>query len=155
MDKDYFWIADAGAAVPNRERYKRGWTGLLGAVPDVLAGLNGGLATVDSNNYIAGIQGAKNTLDDMTDITAAEVNAEVVDALNVDTYAEPGQGNPPATATLTQKIGYMFKFWRNKNTRDSAGQMSIYNDTGNVVDQKATATDDGTTFTKTEYESGP
>ena len=34
---------------------------------------------------------------------ATAINAEVVDALNVDTYAEPGQGNPAATTTLVEK----------------------------------------------------
>lgn len=152
--KSYFWKIDGGAAIPNRERYKRGWSWFAGPIPDAQAGTNGGIATVNANNYIAGMQGTKNTLDDMTDITAAEVNAEVVDALSVDTYAEPGQGAPPATTTLVQKIGYLFKFFRNKNTRN-ADTIEIYNDAGNVVDHKATISDDGSTFQKGEYGTGP
>ena len=155
--KNYYWKMDAGAAVPNRERYRRGWTGLLGAVPDAQAGINGGLPTVDANDYIAGIQGTKNVLDNLNDLSAAQVNAEMVDTLNVDTYAEPGQGTPPATTTLVQKIGYIFKFWRNKNKRSSgeAASMDIYNAAGDTVDQKSSILDDGTTFEKGEYESGP
>lgn len=184
--KSYFWKIDGGAGIPNRERYKRGWSWFAGPIPDAQAGTNGGLASVDGNNYIAGIQGTKNVLDDLNDLSAAQVNAEadtalsdydpptraemdsghallatpaqvnteVVDALNIDTYAEPGQGAPPATTTLAQKIGYLFKFFRNKNTRN-ADTIEIYNDTGNVVDHKASISDDGSTFQKGEYETGP
>lgn len=152
--KNYYWKIDGGAAIPNRERYKRGWSWFAGPIPDAQAGTNGGMATVNANNYIAGMQGTKNTLDDMTDITAAEINAEVVDALNVDTYAEPGQGAPPATTTLVNKIGYLFKFFRNKNTRNDS-TIEIYNDAGNVVDHKALISDDNVTFIKGKYETGP
>jgi hypothetical protein len=78
----------------------------------------------------------------------------VVDALNVDTYAEPGQGTPAATTTLATKIGYLYKAWRNRHTQ-TASTYSLYNDDGTTVDQKATVSDNGTTFDKTETESGP
>jgi len=52
------------------------------ALPDAAAAGAGGLATVDVNNRIAGIQGAKNTLDDLNDLSAAQVNAEVDTALS-------------------------------------------------------------------------
>ena len=152
--KNYFWVADAGATVPNRERYRRGWTGLAGAIPDAQAGVTGGLAIVDSNNYIAGIQGTKNTLDDMTDISSAQVNAEIVDCLNVDTYDEPGQGTPSAIASLAYKIGFLYKRLINRYT-ETDGQGSIHNNAGDTVDHKTTISDDGTMFTKGKYESGP
>lgn len=57
-----------------------------GAVPAFVAGSAGGLATVDANNYIAGIQGTKNQLDDLNDIAAGSqmdlVNAPNATALN-------------------------------------------------------------------------
>jgi hypothetical protein len=84
----------------------------------------------------------------------ASVNAEVVDALNTDTYAEPGQGAPGATISLAAKIGYLYKSWRNKKTQ-TATTRSIYDDAGTTVDQKATDSDDGTTFTKGELGTGP
>lgn len=84
----------------------------------------------------------------------ADVNAEVVDALAVDTYAEPGQAAPPATTTLAVKIGYQYKAMRNKKTQ-TATQFSLYNDAGDTVDQKSTTSDDGTTFTQGEIGSGP
>lgn len=84
----------------------------------------------------------------------ADVNAEVVDALNVDTYAEPGQGAPAATASLAAKIGYLFKGWRNKVTQD-ATTYKLFADDATTVDQKATIADDGATLTRGEIASGP
>jgi hypothetical protein len=89
-----------------------------------------------------------------TRATPAQVNAEMVDALNVDTYAEPGQGAPPATASLATKINYLFKGWRNRKSQ-SATEQKLFNDDGVTVDQKATVSDDGTTLTVGEQASGP
>ena len=90
----------------------------------------------------------------LNDLSAAQVNAEVVDALATDTYAEPGQGAPAATASLAAKINYLYKSWRNKKTQTSTTR-SLYNDAGDTVDQKATDSDDSTTFTKGELGTGP
>lgn len=90
----------------------------------------------------------------MNDLSAAEVNAEVVDALNVDTYAEPGQGNPPATATLVQKVGYLYKAWRNKKDQSSS-LYQLYADDTSTVDQKASVSDSGGTTTVGEVVTGP
>jgi hypothetical protein len=84
----------------------------------------------------------------------AEINAQVVDALATDTYAEPGQGAPAATASLKDKIGYLYKNWRNKKTQD-ATTFELYNDAAAVVDQKAAVSDDGTDATKGEIGTGP
>ena len=84
----------------------------------------------------------------------ADVNTEVVDCLNVDTYAEPGQEAPAATNTLVKKIGYLFKFLRNK-IRTTASQISIYNDAGDTVDQKSAISDDATNFDRGEFGTGP
>ena len=90
----------------------------------------------------------------LNDLSAAEVNAEVVDALNVDTYAEPSQGAPAATASIAAKINYLYKAWRNKSTQ-TATAYSLYDDAGSTVDQKATVSDDGTTLTSGEIGTGP
>ena len=57
-------------------------TRVLLALPAVAPAANGGLGTVDANNYIAGIAGTKNQLDDLNDLSAAQVNAEVDTALD-------------------------------------------------------------------------
>jgi len=89
-----------------------------------------------------------------TRATPAQVNAEVVDALATDTYVEPGQGAPAATTTLAAKVNYIYKFARNK-IEQTNNTLSIYNDAGNVVDQKAAVSDDNTTYTRAEIGSGP
>lgn len=113
-----------------------------------------GAGELDTNSgLIAGIAGTKNTLDDLNDLSAVDVNSEVVDALNTDTYAEPGQENPGATVSLATKINYLYKAWRNKKTQ-TATTFSLFNDAGTTVDQKSTVSDDGTA-TIEEMVTGP
>ncbi len=86
--------------------------------------------------------------------TAAEVNAEVLDVMNVDTFAEPAQGAPGATISLVAKIGYLMKNWRNKKLT-TATQESLLNDDAVTVDHKSVLSDNGVTFSKGEVETGP
>ena len=116
--------------------------GTTNPLPNAAAGAAGGLPT-DSTGKTS-----------FNDITAANVNTEVVDALNVDTYAEPSQGTPGATITLAAKINYLYKAWRNKSTQTSS-TYSLFNDDAATVDHKATVSDDGTTATKGEVATGP
>jgi len=90
----------------------------------------------------------------LSTLNAAQVNAEVVDALATDTYAEPGQGAPAAAASLAAKIGYLYKAFRNKSTQTST-MYRLYADDGATIDQKATVSDDGTTFIREEVTTGP
>ena len=83
-----------------------------------------------------------------------DVNAEVVDALATDTYAEPGQEAPAATNTLAVKIGYLFKFLRNRLTQ-TATELKVYADDATTVDQKSTVSDDATTYDRGEIGTGP
>ena len=85
--------------------------------------------------------------------TASEINAEVVDALSTDTYAEPGQGNPAATTSIAAKVGYLYKAWRNKSEQDSS-EYRLYNDNESTVGQKAAVSDDSSTFTRGEMSTG-
>lgn len=71
-----------------------------------------------------------------------------------DASGEPGQGAPPVSATLIQKIGYLYKNWRNKGTQTTT-EHDLFADDASTVDQKATVSDAGGTFTKGEIESGP
>lgn len=84
----------------------------------------------------------------------ASVNAEMVDCLNVDTYAEPSQGAPAATATIAAKLGWLFAAWRNKKTQTASEQKLFADDTTTVL-AKASASDDGTTLTIGEFATGP
>lgn len=136
--------------------------------------LSSGAITVGTNNDKTGysISGTITTLDaldtaqdsqhsttqsaisSLNDLSAAQVNAEVVDALATDTYAEPGQGAPASTTTIAAKINYLYKAWRNKSEQTST-TYSLYDDAGSTVDQKATVSDNGTTASKGEIVTGP
>lgn len=84
----------------------------------------------------------------------ADVNAEVVDCLNVDTYAEPGQEAPPATTTFVKKIGYLYKVFRNRKNQ-TGSLWELFGDDGVTVHQKRTVSDDGTTTDVQEIVTGP
>lgn len=75
-------------------------------------------------------------------------------ALLDDPRGEPGQGAPPVNPDLATKIDYLYKAWRNRSTQ-TATTYSLYADDGTTVDQKATVSDDGTTYVKGEIATGP
>ena len=90
----------------------------------------------------------------LENVSAAEVKTQVVDALTVDTYAEPGQTAPPATTTILGRLQWIYKAWRNK-VDQSGSQYKLYNDAGDTVDNKSALTDDDTVFQKGKVGSGP
>lgn len=85
----------------------------------------------------------------LNDISAADVNAQVLDVLNTDTFAEPS-GVPAATATLVAKIGWIAALSRNKFTQTATTQ-TLRNDadSGNIA--TSTHSDDSTTYTREEW----
>lgn len=118
---------------------------VVGSVGSVAGAVVGAVGSVAGN--VVGSVGSLATQ------AKADVNAEVVDVLNTDTFAEPGQGAPGATITLAAKIGYMYKAWRNKVTQ-TATTYTLFADNTTTTDQKATVSDDATTFTKGEIGTG-
>jgi hypothetical protein len=109
--------------------------------------LTGAVSATNASNDIRGIGS-------FTTAGKAEINAEIVDCLNVDTYAEIGQETPAATNTIRKMLAYLFKAFRNKKLQ-TASQYSLLNDDAATVDQKATVTSDGTTVTIGEITTGP
>lgn len=85
---------------------------------------------------------------------AGGLNLDTILSLLDDARGEPGQGAPPVNPDLPTKIDYLYKAWRNKVT-ETATQYSLYADDASTVDQKATVSDDGTTYTKGEIATGP
>lgn len=83
----------------------------------------------------------------LNDLSAAEVNTEVVDALNVDAYGEP-TGVPAVSASIQEKLGRLYMVMRNKEAT-TASKHTIYDDSG-TAEWEYDVSDDGTTFTKTE-----
>ena len=80
--------------------------------------------------------------------TPAQVNAEVVDVLSVDTFAELS-APPAATSSLKDKITWLFMYARNKVTQTALARTLYRDDTTTVAGTSATS-DNGTTFTKGE-----
>lgn len=99
---------------------------------------------VDTDTTIPGLIAALN------DISTAEVNAQVVDALATDTYAEP-TGVPGATVALATKIGYLYMALRNQVTV-TATKKTFFDDSG-AAEWEKDLSDDGTTYTETEGNS--
>lgn len=85
----------------------------------------------------------------LSTLTAANVNAEVLDVLTVDTFAEPASV-PAATASLKDKLGYVAALARNK-IEQTATTQSLKADNGTTDIATATVSDDGTTLTRAEW----
>jgi len=109
-------------------------------VTATIAGTAGYLAKVWSSTEIGASELDSDSL--------AAVNAQVVDALSVDTYAEL-TAPPAATSSLKDKLTWLFMYARNKVTQ-TATQRKLYRDDGTTVAGTSGTTDDGTTFTKGE-----
>lgn len=125
-------------------------TGAVGSVTGAVASVTGAVGSV-TGNVGGNVTGSVGSLAAQA---KADVNAEVVDALDVDTYAQPGQGTPAATNTIRTMLSYLFKAWRNR-TDQTATEYRLFNDDAATVDQKATASDNGTTASRGEVATGP
>ena len=106
--------------------------------------------TIDTNLDMRGTDDALLAADYTDPPSVAAINAEIVDALSVDTYAEPTTV-PPATATIAQKIGWLFALARNKITQ-SATTQTLRNDADNANIGTSSVSDDGTTTTRGEWQ---
>ncbi len=80
-------------------------------------------------------------------ISPAEVNAEMVDVLSVDSYAEP-TGAPGVANSLAGKIGYLYMALRNKMTVTATDK--TFHDNGGNAEWSKSLSDDGTTYTEGE-----
>lgn len=82
------------------------------------------------------------------------VNTEVLDVLNVDTFAEIGQETPAATQTIRKMLAYMYKLSRNRLTSTSS-TINVFNDDGTTVGQKSTHSNVSGTYDRGEFTTGP
>ena len=79
----------------------------------------------------------------------AEIKAQIVAALNTDTYAE-SSAVPAATATLVAKIAWLATLARNKITQTATTQL-VRNDADGATVGTSTVSDDGTTTTRGKF----
>lgn len=85
------------------------------------------------------------------DLSAADVNAEVLDVMRTDTFSEPPKGAPPFVTSMGEKLDYLYKAWRNEKDQ-SPTEWSLYNAGATVVDQRAGMSHNGGTDTTTKGE---
>jgi hypothetical protein len=86
----------------------------------------------------------------LENISAAQVNAEVLDVLNVDTFSELASV-PNAAATITQILRWLYALSRNKMTQ-TATTTTLRNDADDgTIATSSSLSDDGTTFTRPEW----
>ena len=132
-----------------------------GIVANITGNLSGSVGSVTGNvggdvvGSVASVTGnVSGSIGSLATQAKADVNAEVLDVLNVDTFAEPGQGSPSATNSIIEKIRYIYKWMRNK--KDNNGTTNrFYADDGTTVDQKQTTAESGGTVTVGEITTGP
>lgn len=67
---------------------------------------------------------------------------------------DPSTGSPSSLTNTNNKINYLYKAWKNKTTQTNS-TYSLYREDGLVVEQKATVTDNGSTFTRNAITTGP
>jgi hypothetical protein len=103
--------------------------------------------TLRANHTLTGSFGEGVKAESLNTQAKADVNGEVVDTLNVDTYAEP-TGAPTATATLVKKLGFLHEALRNKIT--VTGSTKTFYDDAGVGQWTKTLSDNGTTYTEGE-----
>ena len=99
-----------------------------------------------SANAFTGAAGST-TLTALGTQAKADVNAEVVDALATDTYAEP-TGVPGATVSLAAKIGRIYQALRNKMT--VSGTKKTFHDDSEAALWEKDLSDDGSVYEESE-----
>jgi len=85
----------------------------------------------------------------LSTLTAAQVNAEVLDVLQTDLFGELAAA-PGASSSLKDKIAFLFMLARNKVTQTSSTQTLFADNTTTPV-AAATTSDVGGTFTRGEF----
>jgi len=94
------------------------------------------------------VDGIITAISGLENLSASEVNAELLDVLTVDNFAELG-APPAASSSLKDKLTWLFMWARNKSTETSTERKLFADDEATVVSTEGVS-DDGTTFTKTE-----
>jgi hypothetical protein len=83
----------------------------------------------------------------LNNLSAAQVNAEILDAIATDTYGEP-TGVPGATVSLAAKIGTLYMIARNRiDVTDE--KLTVYDDS-DAAEWEKDLSDDGTTYSESE-----
>lgn len=112
------------------------------------------LIALRGNIVVTDNAGGAVTLSEKARFDTDQINAEVLDVMNVDTQAEPAQGAPPATASIFVKINHIYKRLINKMSNDGSTN-KFYDNAGTTVDHKQTTSESGGVVTKGNVITGP
>ena len=139
-------ISGDSVAADNAEKFfdGTGYAGTNNVIPTV-GTVTGAVGSV-TGNVGGNVTGSVGSLAAQA---KADVNAEVVDVLATDTFAEPGSV-PAATSSLKDKIGWLFMLARNKRVT-SATTDAVRNDADSADVGTAALSDNGTSFSRGEY----
>ncbi len=125
--------------------FGQGVASVQGAVTGAVASVTGAVGSVTGN--VGGSMGS------LASVAKADVKAEVVAVLTVDTIAELSQAIPATTPTFREAVMLLYMALRDGGTQ-SATTHTIKNDAGTVI-AKATVSDDGTVLTIGKLVAGP
>lgn len=113
-----------------------------------------GEAGIDLDNT-SGTLAKTTDITGFTDLSAAQVNAEVVDVVATDTFSEIGKSAPLGEDALTMRgvLAQLHKVTVRKLTNDGT-TLKIYDDAGTTVDQQAPVSEAAGTVTRSEVVVG-
>jgi len=137
-------------------------TDTVNEIRDAITGFSGALDT-DANGAVRVVDGTGareiDTLsgsivqvDQLGAQAKLDVNAEVLDVVNVDVISEPSQAIPPVTPTIKQALAYIYNPVVQKITQ-TASKIAAYNNAGTEIWSKVSS-DDATTYQETNAVSG-
>jgi len=128
--------------------------GSVASVVGAVGSVTGAVGSVTGNvgGNVVGTTGGHAVGVDLTAVEKASVNAEVVDALSVDTIPELGVAVPGSTPTPYQALMLPYMALRNKLTTTATAK-TLFNDAGAAIAHKDLA-DDGATYTEAEMQAG-
>ena len=105
------------------------------------------LGTPVNADFSADIAANLAAINALNNISTADVNTQMLDVLNTDTFAEP-TGVPSATATLVTKLGYLYMALRNQI--DVTATKKTFHDDAGVPEWEKDLSDNGTTYSESE-----
>lgn len=112
---------------------------------------SGGAVTLVYDDNTANI---KTLAADLADGGRTDLLIDSIISLLDDPRTEPGQGALPVNPDAMTKIDFIYKFLRNKVT-SNATTINVYADDGTTIDHKTSHNDDGITYTRDEFVTGP
>ena len=109
--------------------------------------------SVDLNSILTNQTTIAGLITALNDLSAAQVNAEVVDVMKTDTIAEMAQQAPPTTPTFEEAVMYLYMALVHKG--DVTATLKEFHNNAGAVIWKKTLSDDGTTYSEADGASGP